>query len=63
MNGFVELIQPKKRQREAVGLSGAVQVLRMESDAPVVGLDASIANFRVATDVCQECAGLKLSIL
>jgi hypothetical protein len=44
-SGFAGLSQPRKQRLEAVGSNGVVQVLRVESDAPVVGRDALIANF------------------
>jgi hypothetical protein len=37
----------KKQKLEAAGSSGAVQALRMENDAPVVGPDATTANSRL----------------
>ena len=39
--------QLKKQKPEAAGSSGAVQALRMENDAPVVGPDAPTANSRM----------------
>src|ERR1700683_5568530 len=44
MSGYVGLSQLKKRKLEAAGSSGAVQALRMENDAPVVGPAAPTAN-------------------
>jgi hypothetical protein len=41
------LSQLKKKKLEAAGLSGAVQALRMENDAPVVGPDALTANCKM----------------
>ena len=37
----------KKQKLEAAGSSGAVQALRMENDAPVVGPDAPTANSKM----------------
>ena len=39
--------QLRKQKLEAAGSSGAVQALRMENDAPVVGPDAPIANSKM----------------
>ena len=39
--------QLKKQKLEAAGSSGAVQALRMENDAPVVGPDASTADAKM----------------
>jgi hypothetical protein len=39
--------QLKKQKLEAAGSSGAVQALRMENDAPVVGPDAPTANSKM----------------
>jgi len=41
------LSQLKKQKLEAAGSSGAVQALRMENDAPVVGPDAPTANSKM----------------
>src|SRR5580698_5115208 len=49
MSGYVGLSQPRKQKLEAAGSSGAVQALRMENDAPVVGPDAPTANSKVVT--------------
>jgi hypothetical protein len=45
------LNQLKKQKPEAAGLRGAVQALKMENDAHVVGPDAPIAN---STTVMRE---------
>src|SRR5438270_10083608 len=47
MSGYVGLSQLKKQKLEVAGSSGAVQVLRMENDAPVVGPDAPTANSKM----------------
>jgi hypothetical protein len=47
MSGYVGLSQLKKQKLEAAGSSGAVQALRMENDAPVVGPDAPTANSKM----------------
>ena len=47
MNGYVGLSQLKKQKLEAGGSSGAVQALRMENDALVVGPDALTANSKM----------------
>jgi hypothetical protein len=44
---YVGLSQLKKQKLEAAGSSGAVQALRMENDAPVVGPDAATANSKM----------------
>jgi hypothetical protein len=41
------LSQLKKLKLEAAGSIGAVQALRMENDAPVVGPDAPTANSKM----------------
>jgi GTPase involved in cell partitioning and DNA repair len=41
------LSQLKKQKLEAAGSSGAVQALRTENDAPVVGPDAHTANSKM----------------
>jgi hypothetical protein len=41
------LSQLKKQKLEAAGSSGAVQALRMENDAPVVGPDAPTADAKM----------------
>src|SRR6266478_9400376 len=46
-SGYVGLSRLKKQKLEAAGSSGAVQALRMENDAPVVGPDAPTANSRM----------------
>src|SRR6202023_2909544 len=46
-SGYVGLSQLKKLKPEAAGSSGAVQALRMENDAPVVGPDAPTANSKM----------------
>src|SRR6266568_9540255 len=46
-SGYVGLSQLKKQKLEAAGSSGAVQALRMENDAPVVGPDAPTANSKM----------------
>ena len=59
----------KKRKLEAAGSSGAVQALRMENDAPVVGPDASTANSKmvkldIATaDWNRPTSGLSLDMI
>src|SRR6266478_9372620 len=54
-SGYVGLSQPKKQKLEAAGSSGAVQALRMENDAPVVGPDAPTANSKmVKLDNCDR---------
>src|SRR5258705_6481819 len=47
MSGYVGLSRRKKQRREAAGSSGAVQALRMENDAAVVGPDAPTANSKI----------------
>jgi hypothetical protein len=47
MSGYVGLSQLKKQKLEAAGSSGAVQALRMENAAPVVGPDAPTANSKM----------------
>ena len=47
MSGYVGLSQLRKQKQEVAGSSGAVQALRMENDAPVVGPDALTANFKM----------------
>ena len=46
-SGYVGLSQLRKQKLEAAGSSGAVQALRMENDAPVVGPDATTANSKM----------------
>ena len=46
-SGYVGLNQLEKQKLEAAGSSGAVQALRMENDAPVVGPGAPTANSKV----------------
>src|SRR5262249_11254888 len=46
-SGYVGLNQLEKQKREAAGSRGAVQALRMENDAHVVGPDAPIANSKM----------------
>src|SRR5580700_9843371 len=57
MSGSVGLSPLKKQKPEAAGSSGAVQALRMENDAPVVGLDAPTANSRMVnrTSASPSC--------
>ena len=43
----VGLSQLRKQKLEAAGSSGAVQALRMENDAPVVGRDAPTADSKM----------------
>src|ERR1017187_7384574 len=43
-SGYVGSSQLRKQKPEAAGSSGAVQALRMENDAPVVGPDAPTAD-------------------
>src|SRR6266478_2406131 len=53
-SGYVGLSQLKKQKLEAAGSSGAVQALRMENDAPVVGPDAPTANSKtVKRDIAR----------
>jgi hypothetical protein len=47
MSGYVGLNQLRKQKPEAAGSRGAVQALRMENDAHVVGPDAPIANSKL----------------
>lgn len=47
MSGYVGLNQRKKQKLEAAVSRGVVQALRMENDAHVVGLDATIANSKM----------------
>ena len=63
MSGYVGLSQLKKQKLEAAGSSGAVQALRMENDAPVVGPDAPTANSKmvkldIGTDWSRPTSGL-----
>jgi hypothetical protein len=44
---YVGLSQLKKQKLKAAGSSGAVQALRMENDAPVVGPDAPTTNSKM----------------
>ncbi len=46
-SGYVGLSQRKKQKLEVAGSSGAVQALRMENDAPVVGPGAPTANSKM----------------
>ena len=46
-SGHVGLKQLEKQKPEAAGSRGAVQALRMENDAHVVGPDAPIANSKM----------------
>ena len=63
-SGYVGLSQPKEQKREAAGSSGAVQALRMENDAPVVGRAAPTANSKMVelniatTDWSRPTSGL-----
>jgi len=58
MSGYVGLSQLKKQKLEAAGSSGAVQALRMESGAPVVGPDAPTANSKaVKLDIATARTG------
>jgi hypothetical protein len=51
------LSQLKKQRLEAAGSSGAVQALRKENDAPVVGPDAPTANSKmVKLDIATTAA-------
>ena len=65
--GYVKLGQLKKRKLEAAGSSGAVQALRMENGAPVVGPDAPIANSNVVkpniatSDWSRRTSGLRVT--
>ncbi len=57
MSGYVGSSQLKRQKREAAGSSGAVQVLRMENDAPVVGPDAATANSKmVKLEIGTDCS-------
>jgi hypothetical protein len=47
------LNQLKKQKPEAAGSRGAVQALRMENDAHVVGPDAPIANSKMVNRTCD----------
>jgi bifunctional non-homologous end joining protein LigD len=46
-SGYAGLSQLRKQKLEVAGSSGAVQALRMENDAPVVGPDAPTANSKM----------------
>ena len=57
-SGYVGLNQLKKRKPEAAGSSGAVQALRMENDAHVVGPDAPIANSKLVKPDLRPRTGI-----
>jgi hypothetical protein len=52
------LNQLKKQKPEAAGSHGAVQALRMENDAHVVGPDAPIANSTMVKPTCESRTGI-----
>jgi len=54
MSGYVGLNQLRKQKPEAAGSRGAVQALRMENDAHVVGPDAPIANSKMKNWTCDR---------
>jgi hypothetical protein len=58
-NEWICWIESSKKQKlEAAGSSGAVQALRMENDAPVVGPDTPTANSKmVKLDVADRELG------
>src|ERR1700693_5369139 len=66
-SGYVGLSQLKKQKLEAAGSSGAVQGLRMENDAPVVGPDAPTANSKMfkldiaTSDWGRRTSGLRVT--
>jgi hypothetical protein len=60
MSGYVGLSRLKKQKPEATGLSGAVRVLGMESDARVVGLGAPIASSGMV-NALQQCGKMDTS--
>ena len=64
MSGYAGLSQLEKRKLEAAGSSGAVQALRMENDAPVVGRDAPTADAKmVQLDIATADWGRRTSDL